>query len=102
MKNLTQLLLEEPFDTYSGFLRITFKKDEYNASTATEAIRGVQDVTVARMVDTGIERGDKVVLSVKVRTTLSGEDAFKKVRAESLKLPGILKVEIGTKTIEKI
>lgn len=102
MKSIAKLLLEEPFDTYSGFLRVTFKEEEYNASTATEAIRGVQDVTVARMVDTGIERGNKVVLSVKARTTLSGEDVFKKIRSEALRLPGILKVEIGTKTIEKI
>lgn len=102
MIKLKDILLEDPFDTYEGLIRVTFDETEYNASQAAEAIRSVATVTVARLVDSGETQPDRTTLNVKLRTLGSGEKAFNLVRQNALKIPGIRRVEIGFKTIEKI
>lgn len=102
MKSLAELLLEESFNLYSGLLRVTFNDSILNQADAIDTVRGVETVTTARSVGGEEEESNRVTLSVKVRTLLTGEESFNFVREKLLSFSGIDKVEIGTKTITKL
>ena len=102
MIKLKDILIEDAYNTFEGFIRVTFDESEYNASQTAEVIRSLPSVTVARLVNSERDRPGTATMSVKTRTLGAGEDSFKAVRTNALKVKGIRRVEIGFKTIEKI
>ena len=97
---LTELLNEATHNFYRGLVRITFD-DALSTMDVAEMIRGIETVTIVTNAGTA-EGREMAMYTVKVRTTMGPNDAFKFVRRQALAMEGIKKFEIGTKTIEKI
>lgn len=97
---LTELLNEATHNFYRGLVRITFD-DSLSTMDVAEMIRGIETVTIVTNAGTA-EGREMAMYTVKVRTTMGPNDAFKFVRRQALAMEGIRKFEIGTKTIEKI
>ena len=96
------ILLEETFSYFSGLIRVTFDDSNLTLSDATDTVRAIETVTTARSVGAEDAQENVITLSIKLRTLLSGPDAFNYVRKKALAFSGIDKVEIGTKTITKV
>lgn len=100
MIKLTDILLEKA-NIVKSFTRITFS-EELNATEVKDIIRSIPGVTIVRSTNTEDGIGNRITMIVKIRTTKSGEEAFQDFRKQALTFPGIRRVEIATKTIEKV
>jgi hypothetical protein len=100
MKTLHNLLTEEVASIFKGFVRITYT-DQFNISQVADYIRSIEGVTIVSTA--GSDETNKVsTLKIKVRSTQTGEEAFKYVRGRAIKYPGIARFEIGTNSIERV
>jgi len=97
---LLELLSEQTHNFYRGTVRVTFD-ESLSTMDVAEMIRGIETVTIVTNAGTA-EGRELAMYTVKVRTTMGPNDAFKFVRRQALAMNGIRKFEIGTKTIEKI
>jgi len=102
MISLFELLYEQQLFIYEGMIRVTFNPEE-NVTDIADIIRGIEGVTIVS--SAGDSTDNKVVFKIKVRSFDSGEGGeklFIKVREEAIKHQGIQRVELATKTIQRI
>lgn len=94
------LLLTEEAGIFQGFVRITYTEGTTVVQLA-DLIRSIQGVTIVST-STSDEQANVATFKVKIRTSKSGEEAFKLLRATAIKYPQVSRFEIGTNTIERI
>ena len=107
MISIQTILNEATFETY--FVQIVIKmKTDFNFTEIYNQIRGIRDVVVVKVIDT--EKLDAVstddykynLLEIKF---ISEGDALKTaqmIKTEALKIPGLVKFYVRTKTLLKI
>lgn len=104
MISLLDLLKEEQALIYRGLIRVSYAQ-EANVTDIADAIRALEGVTIVTSVSND-EEANVVVYKIKVRSIDSGTgggiNAFKAIRAQGIKHSEILKVEIGTQSIERV
>jgi len=102
--NLLELLFEEQIAIYSGMIRVSYTEG-MNVTDIEDIIRGIEGVTIVN--SSGDEEElNRVILKIKIRTFETGGeagfDSFVKVRQDAVKHQGIERVEIATKSIERV
>jgi len=96
---LVELITEEA-GIYQGFVRITYT-DGTTIVQLADLIRSIQGVTIVST-STSDEQANIATFKVKIRTSKTGDEAFKFLRSTAIKYPQVSKFEIGTNTIERI
>lgn len=107
MISLQTILNEASFETY--FVQIVIKmKTEANFTEIYNQIRGIRDVIVVNVVDT--EQLDAAsddsykytLLEMKYISEGNAIETIKQIKREALKIPGLVKFYVRTKTLKKI
>jgi len=107
MVSLEKLLSEATFETF--FVQVIIKmKTDFNFTEIYNQIRGIRDVIVVNVIDN--ERLDAAsdknskysLLEIKYISEGNALDTVKNIKSEALKIPGLLKFQVRTKTILKI
>ena len=107
MVSLEKLLSEATFETF--FVQVIIKmKTDFNFTEIYNQIRGIRDVIVVKVIDN--ERLDAAsdknskysLLEIKYISEGNALDTVKSIKSEALKIPGLLKFQVRTKTILKI
>lgn len=107
MVSLEKLLSEATFETF--FVQVVIKmKRDFNFTEIYNQIRGIRDVIVVKVIDN--ERLDAAsdknskysLLEIKYISEGNALDTVKSIKSEALKIPGLLKFQVRTKTILKI
>lgn len=104
MMKLLELLFEEQIAIYSGMIRVSYTEG-MNVTDIEDIVRGIEGVTIVN--SSGDEEDmNRVVLKIKIRTFETGQeaglDSFIKIRQAAVKHQGIERVEVATKTIERV
>ena len=107
MGYLEQLLTEGAFETY--FVQIILKmKNEVNFTEIYNQIRGIQNVIVVKLIDNdqlqaaSSDLYNYSLLEMKYISQGNAINTIKGIKSEALKIPGLVKFEVRTKTILKI
>jgi hypothetical protein len=107
MGYLETLLTEASFETY--FVQIILKmKNEVNFTEIYNQIRGIKDVIVVKVIDNeqlqaaSNDLYNFSLLEMKYLSQGNSIESVKQIKSEALKIPGLVKFEIRTKTILKI
>lgn len=101
MKIQTLLREEREFSLYQALVRITHT-DQITASQVADFVRAMPGVTRVTAVDSN-EDTKVVVLKVKILTGKQALQVFEKVKKDTFRLvPNIKKVDLSTKSIEKV
>jgi len=104
---LETLLSEATFETF--FVQIIIKmKNDFNFTEIYNQIRGIRDVIVVKVIDN--EQLDAAsndlynysLLEMKYISEGNAIESIKNIKSEALKIPGLVKFEVRTKTILKI
>lgn len=107
MVSLQTLLSEATFETY--FVQVVIRmRNDYNFTEIYNQVRGIRDVIVVKVVDN--EKLDAAsskqykysLLEIKFLSEGSALDTVKMIKHEALKIPGLLKFLVRTKTMLKI
>ena len=107
MRSLQTLLSEVSFETY--FVQIVIKmKKEFSFTEIYNQIRAVKDVVVINVVDN--EKLDNMsddaykysLIEMKFISEKTSIDTIKMIKHEALKIPGLVKFHVRTKTMLKI
>ena len=107
MTSLQTILSEATFETY--FVQIVIKmKSDFNFTEIYNQIRGIKDVIVVKVVDT--EKLDAAstdnykynLLEIKFISEGNALGTAKMIKHEALKIPGLVKFYVRTKTLLKI
>ena len=107
MISLEKLLSETTFETF--FVQVIIKmKTDFNFTEIYNQIRGIRDVIVVKVIDN--ERLDAAsdknskysLLEIKYMSEGNALNTIKNIKSEALKIPGLLKFQVRTKTILKI
>jgi hypothetical protein len=107
MTSLQTILSEATFETY--FVQIIIKmKSDFNFTEIYNQIRGIKDVIVVKVVDT--EKLDAAstdnykynLLEIKFISEGNALSTIKMIKHEALKIPGLVKFYVRTKTLLKI
>ena len=107
MRSLQTLLSEASFETY--FVQVVIKmKSDFNFTEVYNQIRGIKDVIVVKVVDT--EKLDAAstddykytLLEIKFLSEGNALNTIKMIKHEALKIPGLVKFYVRTKTLLKI
>lgn len=107
MGYLETLLTEASFETY--FVQVILKmKNEVNFTEIYNQIRGIKDVIVVKVIDNeqlqaaSNDLYNFSLLEIKYISQGNPIDSIKQIKSEALKIPGLVKFEVRTKTILKI
>ena len=107
MGYLETLLTEASFETY--FVQVILKmKNEVNFTEIYNQIRGIKDVIVVKVIDNeqlqaaSNDLYNFSLLEIKYISQGNSIDSIKQIKSEALKIPGLVKFEVRTKTILKI
>ena len=107
MISLQTILNEATFETY--FTQVVIKMgSDFNFTEIYNQIRGIKDVIVVKVVDT--EKLDAAstdnykynLLEIKFISEGNALNTIKMVKHEALKIPGLVKFYVRTKTLLKI
>jgi hypothetical protein len=107
MVSLETLLSEAAFETY--FVQIVVRmRTDYNITEIYNQVRGVKDVIVVNVVDN--EQLDAAstkdakygLLEIKFLSSGTPTNTVKAIKHEALKIPGLIKFLVRTKTLLKI
>jgi hypothetical protein len=107
MISLQTILNEATFETY--FVQVVIKmKSDFNFTEIYNQIRGIRDVIVVKVVDT--EKLDAAsnddykytLLEIKFLSEGNALNTIKMIKHEALKIPGLVKFYVRTKTLLKI
>jgi hypothetical protein len=107
MGYLETLLTEASFETY--FVQVILKmKNEVNFTEIYNQIRGIKDVIVVKVIDNeqlqaaSNDLYNFSLLEMKFISQGNSIESVKAIKTEALKIPGLVKFEVRTKTILKI
>jgi hypothetical protein len=107
MGYLEQLLTEASFETF--FVQVILKmKTETNFTEIYNQIRGIKDVIVVKVIDNeqlqaaSSDLYNYSLLEMKYISSGNAIETIKAIKSEALKIPGLVKFEVRTKTILKI
>jgi hypothetical protein len=107
MGYLEQLLTEATFETF--FVQIILKmKNDVNFTEIYNQIRGIKDVIVVKVIDNeqlqaaSSDLYNYSLLELKYISQGNAMDTIKAIKSEALKIPGLVKFEVRTRTILKI
>lgn len=107
MGYLEQLLTEASFETF--FVQVILKmKTEANFTEIYNQIRGIKDVIVVKVIDNeqlqaaSSDLYNYSLLEMKYISEGNAIDTIKAIKSEALKIPGLVKFEVRTRTILKI
>jgi hypothetical protein len=107
MGYLETLLTEASFETY--FVQVILKmKNEVNFTEIYNQIRGIKDVIVVKVIDNeqlqaaSNDLYNFSLLEMKFISQGNSIESIKAIKSEALKIPGLVKFEVRTKTILKI
>jgi hypothetical protein len=107
MVSLEKLLSEATFETF--FVQVIIKmKTDFNFTEIYNQVRGIKDVIVVNVVDNerleaASDKNSKYsLLEIKYISEGSALNTARSIKSEALKIPGILKFQVRTKTILKI
>jgi len=107
MGYLETLLTEASFETY--FVQVILKmKNEVNFTEIYNQIRGIKDVIVVKVIDNeqlqaaSNDLYNFSLLEMKFISQGNSIESVKAIKSEALKIPGLVKFEVRTKTILKI
>jgi hypothetical protein len=107
MGYLETLLTEASFETY--FVQVILKmKNDFNFTEIYNQIRGIKDVIVVKVIDNeqlqaaSNDLYNYSLLEIKFLSQGNSIESVKQIKSEALKIPGLVKFEIRTKTILKI
>lgn len=107
MISLQTILSEASFETY--FVQVVIKmKNDFNFTEIYNQVRGIRDVVVVNVVDT--EKLDAAsddnykytLLEIKFISEGTAINTVKQIKHEALKIPGLIKFYVRTKTLQKI
>ena len=104
---LEKLLSEATFETF--FVQIIIKmKNDFNFTEIYNQIRGIRDVIVVKVIDNeqlnaaSNDLYNYSLLEMKYISEGNAIESIKNIKSEALKIPGLVKFEVRTKTILKI
>jgi hypothetical protein len=104
---LEKLLSEATFETF--FVQIIIKmKNDFNFTEIYNQIRGIRDVIVVKVIDNeklqaaSNDLYNYSLLEMKYISEGNAIETIKNIKSEALKIPGLVKFEVRTKTILKI
>ena len=104
---LETLLSEATFETF--FVQIIIKmKNDFNFTEIYNQIRGIRDVIVVKVIDNeqlnaaSNDLYNYSLLEMKYISEGNAIESIKNIKSEALKIPGLVKFEVRTKTILKI
>jgi hypothetical protein len=107
MGYLEQLLTEATFETF--FVQIILKmKNDVNFTEIYNQIRGIKDVIVVKVIDNeqlqaaSSDLYNYSLLELKYISQGNAMNTIKAIKSEALKIPGLVKFEVRTRTILKI
>ena len=107
MGYLEQLLTEASFETF--FVQVILKmKTEANFTEIYNQIRGIKDVIVVKVIDNeqlqaaSSDLYNYSLLEMKYISSGNAIETIKAIKSEALKIPGLVKFEVRTRTILKI
>ena len=107
MGYLEQLLTEASFETF--FVQVILKmKTETNFTEIYNQIRGIKDVIVVKVIDNeqlqaaSSDLYNYSLLEMKYISSGNAIETIKIIKSEALKIPGLVKFEVRTRTILKI
>ena len=107
MGYLEQLLTEASFETF--FAQVILKmKNEVNFTEIYNQIRGIKDVIVVKVIDNeqlqaaSSDLYNYSLLEMKYISEGNAIETIKSIKSEALKIPGLVKFEVRTKTILRI
>ena len=107
MRSLQTLLSEASFDTY--FVQAVIKmKDEAIFTEIYNQIRAIKDVVVIKVIDdeklnnVSVGPYNYSLLEIKFISEGTAIDTIKMIKREALKIPGLVKFHVRTKTMLKI
>jgi hypothetical protein len=107
MISLQTLLSEATFETY--FVQIVIKmKTDFNFTEIYNQVRGIKDVIVVKVIDTdqldaaSNDNYKYTLLEIKYISQGNAVNTAKMIKHEALKIPGLVKFYIRTKTLLKI
>jgi len=104
---LETLLSEATFETY--FTQVIIKmKNDFNFTEIYNQIRGIRDVIVVKVIDNeklqaaSNDLYNYSLLEIKYISEGNALDTIKSIKSEALKIPGLVKFEVRSRTIQKI
>lgn len=107
MGYLEKLLTEASFETF--FVQVIIKmKTDFNFTEIYNQIRGIKDVIVIKVIDNeqlqaaSNDLYDYSLLEMKYISEGNALETIRNIKTEALKIPGLIKFEVRTKTILKI
>jgi hypothetical protein len=107
MVSLEKLLSEATFETF--FVQVIIKmKNDFNFTEIYNQIRGIRDVIVVKVIDNeqlnsaSNDLYNYSLLEMKYISEGNAVETAKNIKSEALKIPGLVKFEVRTRTILKI
>ena len=107
MISLQTILSEATFETY--FVQVVIKmRADFNFTEIYNQIRGIKDVVVVKIIDTekldaaSNEDYKYILLEMKFMSEGNAIETIKMIKHEALKIPGLVKFLVRTKTMLKI
>lgn len=107
MISLQTILSEATFETY--FVQVVIKmRSDFNFTEIYNQVRGIKDVVVVKVIDTekldaaSNEDYKYTLLEIKFMASGNSLDTIRKIKHEALKIPGLVKFLVRTKTMLKI
>ena len=104
---LEKLLSEATFETF--FVQVIIKmKNDFNFTEIYNQIRGIRDVIVVKVIDNeqlnaaSNDLYNYSLLEMKYISEGNSVETVKSIKTEALKIPGLVKFEVRTRTILKI
>ena len=104
---LEKLLSEATFETF--FVQVIIKmKNDFNFTEIYNQIRGIRDVIVVKVIDNeqlnnaSNDLYNYSLLEMKYISEGNSVETAKGIKTEALKIPGLVKFEVRTRTILKI
>lgn len=99
-QSLLNYINEAQFDTYHGYIRVTFSQD-LGITNLADLIRALPGVTTVTPIE-GNKQANQEIYKVKLITQRSGAEAFDKLKDTAVnQYPEVRKVEVAQQTIVK-
>lgn len=99
-KSLLDIINETHYETYSGYIRVTFT-DDVGITELAELFRALPGVTTIHPIE-GNKTANQEIYKVKIITQRGGEEAFEKLKENALnQYKEVRRVEIAKQSITK-
>ena len=100
-QKLLQYINEVSYDTYRGYIRVTFTEG-LGVTELAELLRALPGVTTVTPVE-GNKHADQEIYRIKLITQKQGSEAFEALKLTAVSRYGFVKkVEVAMQTIEKV